>query len=149
MATKDMNFWESKKLDEFNSAEWELLCDRCGLCCLRKVEDECTGEVFNTKVLCSNYDGSTKKCSSYSTRFKTTSNCVQLTPELVRKFDWLPTTCAYKLILKKMPLPKTHPLITGNYQKIKTVIEYFKKNELILNTKSISIEKHIIDRDIS
>ena len=44
------NFWK-KKLDEFNKEEWEALCDRCGKCCLIKLEDEDNGDMFYTCLL--------------------------------------------------------------------------------------------------
>ena len=37
------NFWK-KKLNQFNKEEWEALCDRCGKCCLVKLEDEESGD---------------------------------------------------------------------------------------------------------
>ena len=39
------NFWK-KKLNQFNKEEWEALCDRCGKCCLIKLEDKDNGNIF-------------------------------------------------------------------------------------------------------
>jgi len=33
-------------------------------------------------------------------------------------FDWLPDTCAYRLLAEGEPLPEWHPLITGDPQSV-------------------------------
>ncbi len=107
-------FWESKALAEVTSAEWEALCDGCGKCCLHKLEDEETGELFHTNVACKLLNLTTGRCTRYAERFRWVPDCVQLTPSLVRRVNWLPPTCAYRLRAEGRPLPDWHPLRTGD-----------------------------------
>ena len=60
--------------DLLNETEWEMLCDGCGLCCLYKVEDEDTGELFYTSIVCPLLDRTTARCTSYADRFKKMRN---------------------------------------------------------------------------
>ena len=107
-------FWESKALAELTSDEWEALCDGCGKCCLHKLEDEDTGELFHTNVACRLLDLNTGRCTRYGERFRWVPDCVQLTPSLVQQANWLPSTCAYRLRAEGEPLPDWHPLRTGD-----------------------------------
>jgi hypothetical protein len=48
----DAPFWKTKKLEEMSRAVWEALCDGCGKCCMAKLEDADTGEIYWTSVAC-------------------------------------------------------------------------------------------------
>lgn len=112
--TPTVPFWESKSLTDMTLAEWEALCDGCGKCCLHKLEDEDTGELFYTNIACRLLDLRTGQCSRYGERFRWVPDCVQLTPADVSRINWLPQTCAYRLRASGQPLPDWHPLRTGD-----------------------------------
>jgi uncharacterized cysteine cluster protein YcgN (CxxCxxCC family) len=107
-------FWESKSLDELSSAEWEALCDGCGRCCLLKLEDEYSGELFHTSVICRYHDSERCRCTRYTERHRLVPDCVEVTPELARTAGWLPDTCAYRLLAQGRPLFAWHPLVSGD-----------------------------------
>src|SRR5947209_10833873 len=77
-------FWKTKTLEEMSSAEWESLCDGCARCCLEKLEDEDTGRIYFTHVLCRLLDAGTCACKDYPNRSAKVPDCVRLTPENVR-----------------------------------------------------------------
>ena len=35
-------------------------------------------------------------------------------PDNIRELEWLPSTCAYRLIARGAPLPPWHPLVSGD-----------------------------------
>ena len=107
-------FWQTKKLHEMTKAEWESLCDGCALCCLQKLQDEDTEEVYYTDLRCHYLDGKTHQCTIYHERHEKVPECVWLTPEQAHEFKWLPPTCAYRLIAEGKPLYDWHPLISGD-----------------------------------
>ena len=106
------NFWEIKTLETMSHDEWESLCDGCGLCCLVKIEDEDSGEVFNTSVSCRLLNTDTCRCSDYINRLEKAPMCTQLTLENLPQMQWLPDSCAYKRLYQGDSLPEWHYLIS-------------------------------------
>ncbi|MGE3747689.1 MAG: YcgN family cysteine cluster protein [Sphingomonadaceae bacterium] len=111
-------FWETKSLREMSRAEWESLCDGCGNCCVHKLEDDETGELYPTNVACRLLDRRSGQCMDYKHRKAHVPECVRLTPEKLDKIDWLPSTCAYLRLHRGEPLPDWHPLITGDPESV-------------------------------
>lgn len=107
-------FWKNKNIEELNSQEWESLCDGCALCCLHKIEDEDTREVFYTNVACHLLDLQTCCCQDYENRSWLVPTCLRLNPELVNSLSWLPSTCAYRRIAGGEDLCEWHYLISGD-----------------------------------
>lgn len=112
--TRTKPFWQTKKLTEMTLDEWESLCDGCGICCLYKLEDEDTGEILMTNVVCRFFDSENCVCKLYDERHTAMPSCIKLTPSKVEQLKWLPDTCAYRLVLQGKPLPDWHPLVSGS-----------------------------------
>ncbi len=111
-------FWKTKTLEEMSRGEWESLCDGCGKCCINKLEDEETGEIYWTSVACRMFDQQTCLCSDYANRKKHVPDCVKLTPKKVPKLDWLPSTCAYRLVAAGRDLEWWHHLVSGSRETV-------------------------------
>jgi len=113
-------FWKTTPLAEMTPQQWESLCDGCGRCCLNKLRDEETEALAWTTVSCRLLDTQTCQCSDYANRFRKVPDCVSLTPELVAEIDWLPPSCAYRLIDEGKDLPPWHPLVSGTPDTVHT-----------------------------
>ena len=108
-------FWERKALSRLTRREWEALCDGCGKCCLNKLEFEDTGEVALTRVACRLLDDESCRCTHYEDRHRYVPDCIVLTPaNLAEHLNWIPATCAYRLLHEGRPLYDWHPLISGS-----------------------------------
>lgn len=114
-------FWEQAVLAELSVEEWEALCDGCGKCCLHKLEDEFSGEVHNTRVACRLLDGDSCRCSGYSHRLRSVPECTVLEHGAVSRFEWLPATCAYRLVAAGSALPEWHYLECGDREEVHRV----------------------------
>lgn len=110
--------WLSKPLGEMSPAEWESICDGCAKCCLHKLEDDETGEVFHTNIACKLLDENSCQCRDYDNRFSKVPDCFKLTPENLGQQSWLPSSCAYRLLYEGKPLPLWHPLVSGDSKSI-------------------------------
>src|SRR5215469_11717618 len=111
-------FWETKSLAEMTPKEWESLCDGCGLCCLVRFEDELTGEIVPTRVHCKLFDSQACRCRDYEHRKTRVPDCIKLTPGNIEALAWMPRSCAYRRLNEGKPLPRWHPLVTGDPESV-------------------------------
>jgi uncharacterized cysteine cluster protein YcgN (CxxCxxCC family) len=109
-----VSFWDDKSLAEMTPEEWEALCDGCGRCCLLKLEDEDTGDIYTSDVRCRLLDDDTCRCSDYPNRQSKVPDCIKLTPENVKTIAWIPRTCAYRRLAEGRGLAWWHPLVSGD-----------------------------------
>ena len=139
-----MSFWETKKLAEMTAEEWESLCDNCGKCCLHKLEDEDTGKIAFTSVACRLINLNTCRCTRYNERTKLVAECLDIRKLDVEKYNWLPSTCAYRLLNEGKELPSWHPLLTGSPASVKragvSISSYAIKESMAMD-----LEDHIIE----
>ena len=110
----DRAFWQTKTLEEMTTEEWESLCDGCGRCCLHKLRYDEDDSLGFTNVACRLLDLETCRCSRYATRRRYVPDCVSLTPAELREIDWLPPSCAYRLVAEGKKLAWWHPLVSGD-----------------------------------
>jgi uncharacterized protein len=110
----ETRFWEHKRLVDLDADEWEALCDGCGRCCLLKIEDEDSGRLFYTSVVCEYFDNDRCRCTHYADRQLLVPDCIKVTPRVAATQKWLPETCAYRLLAEGKSLYDWHPLISGN-----------------------------------
>lgn len=114
MKSEHEAFWTSKPLAAMNTEEWEALCDGCAKCCLHRLEDEDTREIYFTNVHCRLLDTSTRLCTDYPNRSVRVPDCVTVTMKELEDPYWLPSTCAYRLLAEGKELPEWHPLVSGD-----------------------------------
>ena len=114
MPQKSPPFWTTTPLSQMTQSEWESLCDGCAKCCLEKLEDEETREIYYTHIVCDRLDLETCRCTCYRQRSERVPTCVTLKPTHLENPYWLPPTCAYRLLAEGKTLPDWHPLVSGD-----------------------------------
>ncbi len=142
----EIPFWKKKSLAEMTKVEWEALCDRCGKCCLHKVEYEDTGEVYYTDIICKYLDEKTCLCREYERSAELVPDCIKVGPEDVKGFFWLPSTCAYRLIFEGKDLEKWHILFSCDPESVHEAGVSVRGK--VVKESSVSedeIDDHIID----
>jgi uncharacterized cysteine cluster protein YcgN (CxxCxxCC family) len=140
-------FWEEKRLDQLDRGQWEALCDGCGKCCLHKLEDEETGEVYPTNVACRLLNRKTAQCKDYKNRKRFVPDCVRLTPDKLGELEWLPSTCAYRLLADGKPLPEWHYLVSGDPETVHQA-GMSVRGWTISEDDAGELEYHLVDRTL-
>ena len=102
-------FWEAKSLDAMTDGEWESLCDGCGQCCLHKLVNDETADVFYTRVACQLLDDKTGRCKRYATRLEEVEDCLDVRRMSAAELAWMPRSCAYRRLAEGKSLPRWHP----------------------------------------
>ncbi|RSV44906.1 YcgN family cysteine cluster protein [Sphingomonas sp. ABOLD] len=145
MGALTIKFWEDLPLEALDRAQWEALCDGCGKCCLHKLEDEETGELFATNVACKLLDRRMGLCKDYKHRRAYVPECVRLTTRNVADIEWLPTTCAYRLRANGEKLPDWHYLVSGDREAVHQAGES-TRGWTISEEDAGDLEHHMTDR---
>jgi uncharacterized cysteine cluster protein YcgN (CxxCxxCC family) len=142
---EEIPFWKQKKLEEFTREEWESICDGCGKCCLFQLEGE-ESQYYTTNVICKLFDEATCQCTDYQNRQKLVPTCLVLDPDLIRRLDWMPLTCAYRLLGVGKELPWWHHLVSENRDTIHQIGVSVRgkvesENDIDIN----DLEDHVVD----
>jgi uncharacterized protein len=140
-------FWEDEPLDRLDRAQWEALCDGCGKCCLHKLEDDETGELYATNVACRLLDRKMGRCVDYKHRHAYVSECVRLSMRNVATIDWLPSTCAYRLRAAGESLPEWHYLVCGDREAVHRAGES-TRGWTVSEDEAGDLEHHVVDRQL-
>ncbi|AQX27629.1 MULTISPECIES: YcgN family cysteine cluster protein [unclassified Bartonella] len=140
--SEEIPFWKSKKLGEMSTTEWESLCDGCGCCCLHKLEDDDTGDIYATSIACRLLDKDTCQCKNYAHRKSIIPDCVLLDIATVKAANWLPESCAYRLVNEGKDLPWWHPLVSKNFQTVHQTEFSASKQIKIYDDKLSSVESY-------
>lgn len=111
-------FWETTPLAEMDTAQWEAICDGCAKCCLIKLQDDESGDIVFTDIACHLLDQKSCRCTQYEARTKLVPTCVKLTKDNLHQVDFMPPSCAYRLLHEGKDLPDWHPLVSGSQESV-------------------------------
>lgn len=141
----DTQFWKTKSLAEMTQAEWESLCDGCAKCCLFKIEDIDSGDLYFTNVVCRLLDLNTCQCTDYQNRRTLVPDCVDLyRHEDITQLNFMPSTCAYRLLSEGKDLPDWHPLITGDRGSVE-LAGHSVKGRVFVESEHLELEDYIVE----
>ncbi|MCP4183348.1 MAG: YcgN family cysteine cluster protein [Hyphomicrobiales bacterium] len=145
-STTEPNYWQITELSKMTDCQWEGLCDGCARCCLNKLEDWDTGEIYWTNVACELLDCETCRCKDYENRQISMPDCILLTQDKISELSWLPPTCAYRLVSESQDLPGWHPLISGRAESVHEAGVSVRGRAVPENNiKPEQLEDHIVD----
>jgi uncharacterized protein len=136
-------FWKLKPLQQMSTDEWEALCDGCAKCCLHRIEDEDSREIFTTNIVCRYLDQDDCRCGDYPNRSTNVPDCLSVTPELLQDPYWLPSTCAYRMLAEDKDLPQWHPLVSGNSESVVSSGNSIR-GRVICETEADDPEHHLV-----
>lgn len=139
----ELPFWKTKSLSEMSSEEWSSICDGCAKCCLHKLEDEDSGEISFTNVVCSQLNLTSCRCRNYSQRTVLVEDCIELTSDKLPNLKWLPPTCAYRLLDEGKELNWWHPLVSGDLDTVH-MAGVSVKDRCIAETEISDLENYIV-----
>lgn len=140
----DNDFWRHKSLSEMSREEWESICDGCAKCCLEKIEDDDTGEIFYTDVACRLLDVESCRCSNYSHRQLFVADCVSLRPGNVLELPWIPPSCAYRRLAEGRGLAPWHPLVCNDPEAVHQA-GVSVRGRAVPQALAGDLEDHIVD----
>ena len=96
-----------------SKTEVESLCDGCGMCCTNKLGTRAPARSCRPTPAASCSTPGRRAAGTTRTK-KIVPDCIKLTPKVVARMDWLPKTCAYRLVHFGQDLYWWHPLISGD-----------------------------------